>query len=225
MKKPFVSIVDDDSGFANYLRTFLSLRGYETRSYTRGDEIVASIKQGDPPDVVLLDVMMPGMNGLETLRALKTAKPDVQVIMLSGREQASTIVEAVRLGAADYVVKPDDPEGLGEIALDAAIKSAVEKTRLVSEITELRRQLSDDQDRAFLFWGDSARPRQCSSTTSPPFVSRISSSSCRTRFAQPRHRRRPTGRRSNGSRERRRPAASFVVFSTPTRRPTSSSCS
>ena len=99
--------------------------------------------------------MMPGMNGLETLRALKTAKPDLQVIMLSGREQAATIVEAVRLGAADYVVKPDDPEGLGEIALDAAIKSAIEKTRLVSEITELRRQLSDDQDRAFLFWGDS----------------------------------------------------------------------
>ena len=99
--------------------------------------------------------MMPGMNGLETLRALKAAKPDLQAIMLSGREHASTIVEAVRLGAADYVVKPDDPEGLGEIALDAAIKSAIEKTRLVSEITELRRQLSDDQDRAFLFWGDS----------------------------------------------------------------------
>ena len=99
--------------------------------------------------------MMPGMNGLETLRALKAAKPEMQAIMLSGREQAATIVEAVRLGAADYVVKPDDPEGLGEIALDAAIKNAIEKTRLVSEITELRRQLSDDQDRAFLFWGDS----------------------------------------------------------------------
>jgi two-component system response regulator AtoC len=99
--------------------------------------------------------MMPGMNGLETLRALKAAKPDLQAIMLSGREHASTIVEAVRLGAADYVVKPDDPEGLGEIALDAAIKSAIEKTRLVSEITELRRQLTDDQERAFLFWGDS----------------------------------------------------------------------
>ena len=155
MKKPFVAIVDDDSGFANYLRTFLSLRGYETRSYSRGDEMLAAVKQGDPPDIVLLDVMMPGMNGLETLRALKTAKPDLQAIMLSGREQAATIVEAVRLGAADYVIKPDDPEGLGEIALDAAIKNAIEKTRLVSEITELRRQLSDDQDRAFLFWGDS----------------------------------------------------------------------
>src|SRR6476619_6448378 len=155
MKKPYVAIVDDDSAFANYLRTFLSLRGYDTRSYSRGDEMLAAVKQGDPPDIALLDVMMPGMNGIETLRALKAAKADLQVIMLSGREHASTIVEAVRLGAADYVVKPDDPEGLGEIALDAAIKSAIEKTRLVSEITELRRQLSDDQDRAFLFGGDS----------------------------------------------------------------------
>jgi two-component system, NtrC family, response regulator AtoC len=155
LKKPFVAIVDDDSAFANYLRTFLSLRGYDTRSYSRGDEMIAAVKAGDPPDIVLLDVLMPGMNGIETLRALKAAKPDLQAIMLSGREHASTIVEAVRLGAADYVVKPDDPEGLGEIALDAAIKSAIEKTRLVSEITELRRQLSDDQDRAFLFWGDS----------------------------------------------------------------------
>ena len=155
MKKPYVAIVDDDSAFANYLRTFLSLRGYETRSYSRGDEMLAAVKQGDPPDVVLLDVMMPGLNGIETLRALKTAKPDLQVVMLSGREHASTIVEAVRLGAADYVIKPDDPEGLGEIALDSAIKNAIEKMRLVSEITELRRQLTDDQDRAFLFWGNS----------------------------------------------------------------------
>ena len=154
MKKPNVAIVDDDSAFANYLRTFLSLRGYDARAYSRGDEMVAAVKQADPPDVVLLDVMMPGMTGLETLRALKSSNPGLQVIMLSGREQAATIVEAVRLGAADYVVKPDDPAGLGEIALDAAIKSAIEKTRLVSEITELRQQLSDDQDRAFLFWGD-----------------------------------------------------------------------
>ena len=83
MKKPYVAVVDDDSAFANYLRTFLSLRGYETRSYSRGDEMVAAIKQSDPPDIVLLDVMMPGMNGLDTLRALKTAKPELQVIMLS----------------------------------------------------------------------------------------------------------------------------------------------
>src|SRR5918992_4031090 len=157
MKKPYVAIVDDDSAFASYLRTFLSLRGYEARCYTRGDELLASMKQTEAPDVVLLDVMMPGLDGMATLRALKASRPESQVIMLSGRNQASTIVEAVRLGAADYVVKPDDPEGLGEIALDVAIKNAIEKNRLVSELSELRQQLSDDEDRTV--WGTSEKMR------------------------------------------------------------------
>jgi two-component system response regulator AtoC len=160
-RRPLIAVVDDDSGFSGYLRTFLTLRGYEgTRSYTRGDEIVAAIRQGDPPDIVLLDVAMPGMDGLQTLKALKSARPETQVIMLSGREHAQTIVEAVRLGAADYVVKPDDPEGLGEIALDAAIKQAMERSRLANELNDLRRQLSDDQSEAFIGWGESAAMRQ-----------------------------------------------------------------
>ncbi len=154
MKKPYVAIVDDDAAFSAYLRTFLSLRGYEARTYARGDELLASMKT-EAPDVILLDVMMPGLDGLATLRALKTSRPEAQVIMLSGRNQASTIVEAVRLGAADYVVKPDDPEGLGEIGLDVAIKNAIEKNRLVSELSELRQQLSDDEDRSV--WGNSEK--------------------------------------------------------------------
>jgi len=154
-RRPSIAVVDDDSGFAGYLRTFLALRGYEARTYTRGDEVVAAIRQGEPLDIVLLDVAMPGMDGLQTLKALKAARPELHVIMLSGREQAPIIVEAVRLGAADYVVKPGDPEGLGEIALDSAIKQAIERSRLVSELSDLRRQLSDDQDQAFLAWGQS----------------------------------------------------------------------
>src|SRR5262245_43079721 len=156
--KPYIAIVDDDSAFASYLRTFLSLRGYDARCYTRGDELLAAMKQSEAPDAVLLDVMMPGLDGMATLRALKATRPDAQVIMLSGRNQASTIVEAVRAGATDYVVKPDDPEGLGEIALDVAIKNAIEKNRLVSELSELRQQLTDDEDTAV--WGTSDSMRR-----------------------------------------------------------------
>jgi two-component system response regulator AtoC len=151
--KPYIAIVDDDASFASYLRTFLSLRGYDVRCYSRGDELLAAMKQSEVPDAVLLDVMMPGLDGMATLRALKAQRPEAQVIMLSGRNQASTIVEAVQAGATDYVVKPDDPEGLGEIALDVAIKNAIEKNRLVSELSELRQQLSDNEDQAV--WGTS----------------------------------------------------------------------
>jgi DNA-binding NtrC family response regulator len=155
-----IAVVDDDSDFAGYIRTFLGVRGYEARAYTRGDEIVAAIRQGHPPDVVLLDVTMPGMDGLQTLKALKAARPELQVIMLSGREQVATIVEAVRLGAADYVVKPADPDGLGEIALESAIKQAIERTRLLNELTDLRRLLSEDLDQAFLTWSENPAMRQ-----------------------------------------------------------------
>jgi two-component system response regulator AtoC len=151
-RQPSIAIVDDDSGFTGYLRTFLTQRGHEARVYTRGDAIVAAIRHGEPPDIVLLDVAMPGMDGLETLKALKAGRPAVQVIMLSSRDQASVIVEAVRHGAVDYVVKPADPEGLGELALDAAITQAIERSRLVAELADLRGRSGDEHDDAVLAW-------------------------------------------------------------------------
>ncbi len=155
MKSPHIAIADDDLEFGNYLKTFLDGRGYQSRIYRHGAELISAARVGELPDVVLLDVMMPGMDGLATLRSLKAAHPDVQVIMLSGRETPATIVEALSLGAINYVVKPNDPDGLGEIALEAAIKQAMEKRQLVSEVTELRRQVSDDQAQAFMFWEQS----------------------------------------------------------------------
>ncbi len=157
---PVISIADDDVSFGEYLKTFLECRGYRTRVYRLGEELVASVQRGLVPDVVLLDVMMPGQDGLATLRQLKAISNDIQVIMLSGREHATTIVEALNLGAANYVVKPDDPEGLGEIALDTALKQAIDKNRLVSEVTSLRRQMYDDEAQAFLVWGRSEAMRE-----------------------------------------------------------------
>ncbi len=153
VRAPLIAIADDDSAFANYLKTFLDARGYLARVYSHGEDLLASARLGELPDVVLLDVMMPGMDGIATLRSLKAAHNELQVIMLSGRDNAQTIVEALSAGAVNYVVKPDDPDGLGEIALETAIKQAIEKRQLVSEVAELRRQVSDDQ--ALAFWANS----------------------------------------------------------------------
>src|SRR5438046_2138946 len=96
MKKPYVAIVDDDSSFAAYLRTFLSLRGYEARCYTRGDELLASMKQSEAPGVAPLDVMMPGLDGLATAEARKAGRPPARVMMVSGRDERRTDVAAAR---------------------------------------------------------------------------------------------------------------------------------
>jgi len=156
--RPQIAIVDDDSGFANYLRTYLSMRGYDTHSYARGDQVLAAMEHGQPPDVVLLDVMMPGMNGIDTLRALKAARPDLQAIMVSGRQHASTIVEAVRLGAADYLVKAERPGEAGELALDSAITRALERRRVLSGATLRPASRNDRGDRP-IGWDESPAMR------------------------------------------------------------------
>ncbi|MDQ3169694.1 MAG: sigma-54 dependent transcriptional regulator [Acidobacteriota bacterium] len=155
MKKHHVAIVDDDSAFGAYLKTFLSLRGYEARTYGRGDEFLASVRNAEQPDVVLLDVMMPGMDGVETLKSLRASLPDLPVIMLSGNSETATVVKAMQAGATDFIEKPDSPEALGEIRLEVVLKNALERKRLTSELSELRRQLSDDEDQAM--WGASEK--------------------------------------------------------------------
>jgi len=147
-----LAIVDDDQPFAEYLQTMLRSRGYETLSYQSGDALLAGLREGAVPDVILLDVLMPGLDGLDTLRQIRLAHPAAQVVMLSGGQTPATIVEAVRLGAIDYVVKPGDPDGVGEVALEAAIRNALERLSLTSEVQRLRTQVGQDPDGAQPCW-------------------------------------------------------------------------
>jgi DNA-binding NtrC family response regulator len=153
-----LALVDDDQQFVEYLETLLRSRGYEVQPFTSGSELLQSMHSDAPPDVVLLDVSMPGMDGLETLKAVRVAHPHVQVIMLSGRNAPATIVDAMRQGALDYVVKPDDPDGLGEAALEAAIRNAVERTVLSSEVARLRTQVGENPE-GTAFWGPGSAMR------------------------------------------------------------------
>ena len=147
-----LAIVDDDQPFAQYLQTLLKSRGYDTNTYQSGDSLLVALREGALPDVILLDVLMPGLDGLETLRQIRLAHPAAQVVMLSGGQTPATIVEAVRLGATDYVVKPGDPDGVGEVALEAAIRNALERLSLTNEVTRLRTQVGQDPDGAQPCW-------------------------------------------------------------------------
>ena len=152
MSSATLAIVDDDKPFADYLQALLRSRGYETTTYDSGDALLSGLREGALPDVVLLDVSMPGLDGLETLRQIRLAHPAAQVVMVSGGRATEKIVEAVRLGAADYVLKPGDAEGVGEVALEAAIRNALERLSLTNEVTRLRTQVGQDPDGAQPCW-------------------------------------------------------------------------
>ena len=153
-----IAIVDDDPMFVEYLATFLRSRGYRASIYPSGAELLKAMP-AEAPDAVLLDVLMPNMTGLDTLRELRAAHPSTPVIMVSGQQVPATIVDAVRLGAIDYVVKGDDAEGLQEAALEAAICRAIERVALTSEVARLSAQLAESPDGAQICWGPGAAMR------------------------------------------------------------------
>ena len=147
-----LAIVDDDPAFTDFLQTLLRTQGYAVDVYNSGTALLEGLRAGAAPNVVLLDVLMPDLDGIETLRAIRSAHPAAQVIMLSGRQAPATIVEAVRLGAADYVLKPGDPDGVGEAALESAIRNALERESLSAEVARLGAQMAEDPQGAQPCW-------------------------------------------------------------------------
>jgi len=122
MVGPRVLLVDDEEDFASTLAERLRLRGIETRVATNGEQAVELILD-DPPQVVVLDVMMPGMSGLEVLRRIKREYPAMPVILLTGMGTKKDAVEGTRLGAHDYLMKPLQIEQLID-KIGEALKSA-----------------------------------------------------------------------------------------------------
>src|SRR5262245_65007236 len=99
-------VVDDAEGIRAFLANLLELEGYLVDTAEDGRSALALLEGGAAPDVILLDVMMPGIDGVETLRRIRALDARVPVVMLSVVGKASTIVEAMQLGAADYLTKP-----------------------------------------------------------------------------------------------------------------------
>ncbi len=138
-----ILVVDDAEGIRTYLANLLELRGYAVDTAEDGRRALALLEAGADPDVILLDVMMPGMDGLETLRRMHERDPALNVVMLSVVGRAQTIVEAMQLGAIDYLNKPFEEE-----ELDLVLRGALEKRDLERERERLIGEAGYDPDSA-----------------------------------------------------------------------------
>lgn len=118
-----VLIVDDSPEMRRYLRTLLELSSFEVETASNGTEALALVKEGSVPDVVLLDMQMPGIDGLRTLRQLRKLHPELKVIMCSGVDDRRKIRRAASLGAQAYILKP-----IQQLYLSAALERCLSGT-------------------------------------------------------------------------------------------------
>ena len=100
-------IVDDEKDVLFFLKTFFMGKGYEVLTAEGGEDAVRLVRE-ERPHVVLLDILMPGMDGLTALRKIKAIDPAVAVIMATAVGDANVAVQAMEMGASDYIVKPFD---------------------------------------------------------------------------------------------------------------------
>ncbi len=132
-----ILVVDDEKNIRSSLEGILKDEGYRVRTAPTGEELLRQVAQASP-DLVILDVWLPGMDGLQALGELKQQYPELPVIMISGHSTVETAVKATRLGAYDFIEKP---LSLEKTVL--AVQNALDRRRLEQENLALRRTLEE----------------------------------------------------------------------------------
>ncbi len=123
-----VLLVDDEQQFVEILAQRLETRGFQVSSAFDGDQAISFMGEHEV-DVVILDVQMPGRNGIETLQEIKRMAPITEVIMLTGHATVETAIQGMKLGAYDYLMKPTDT------------------AELVDKINKAHKRKKDQEDR------------------------------------------------------------------------------
>lgn len=114
MSSNHILIVDDEPSMRRYLQTVLELDSYQVSAAASGEEALDKVRQ-KPPDLVLLDLVLPGWDGLETLKRIRQASPLSKVVMISCVRDTRKVAQAMRLGAQDYLSKPIQKEEMDEV--------------------------------------------------------------------------------------------------------------
>lgn len=117
-----IMLVDDEAPFVDALAKRLAHRGITVGKAFSGDEALERLTEGENPEVVVLDVKMPGMDGIQALEEIKRRFPLVEVIMLTGHATVESAIQGMKLGAYDYLMKPCDLDELIRKAGEASAK-------------------------------------------------------------------------------------------------------
>lgn len=144
-----ILLVDDEPAMLRYIRTLLEVDNHTVETASTGEEALEKIDKGLEPDLVLLDVLMPGIDGLETLEQLRQKRPSAKVVMLSCVNDTKKVVQAMRLGAHDYLTKPfqkaeldaviDQCLGLGQTPLGGEVEEVADDVFFIAASPAMRK--------------------------------------------------------------------------------------
>src|SRR5438270_9255594 len=135
-----ILIVDDEPSMLRYTKTLLEVDNYAVETAGSGYEAIKRVQEGLNPNLILLDMAMPSMNGLQTIEECKKIRPEQKIVVLSCVSDTSTVVQAIKLGALDYVTKP-----FYKSELDAVLKRCLEPEKPGRNRADLQRYtVSDD---------------------------------------------------------------------------------
>src|SRR5689334_2691749 len=153
MSAPNILLVDDEPSVLRYAKTLLEIDDYQVETAASGEEAMQRIQRGPAPNLIVLDVVMPGLDGLQTLEKCKRIRPEQKILMMSCLNDTMKVVQAIKLGASDYLTKPFQPpqfRGAVRRALgsgpqeEAQVQAQAQATKYTVKGAEVVENLDDD---------------------------------------------------------------------------------
>jgi DNA-binding NtrC family response regulator len=158
LSAPNILLVDDEPSVLRYTKTLLEIENYNVETAGSGEEALQRMTRGPAPNLIILDMVMPGMDGLQTLENCKKLRPEQKVVMISCVNDTNRVVQAIKLGASDYVTKPflsQQFQGAIRKALNPAVLNDMQTAAPVKGS-----ELVDDLDDDFFFLAASPAMKQ-----------------------------------------------------------------
>lgn len=156
---PNILLVDDEPSVLRYTKTLLEIENYHVETAASGEEALRRMNSGPAPNLIVLDMVMPGMDGLQTLENCKKLRPEQKVLMISCMNDTNKVVQAIKLGASDYVTKPFlSPQFQG--AIRRALNPVVPNSGQAAGVPVKGSELVDDLDDDFFFLAASPAMKQ-----------------------------------------------------------------